>query len=228
MENIKIGKTYYFNNREVVVLRMETPTIAFCVATFDITHGVTGSGFCTACNIGGMSSHDCDEYDYAIEAIMEEISDEQVLWIPVVYLKEKPVEFKANDELLKDIEDKKIALESLIKHVKTLNEEGLDAQDYSRELEDQINDLEAKRDKLGVEVLELDSRKAERELELNTVIKIQGSDITITAKELLKLYKSDIELDLLNAGKVSSWQWYDASIGDVDIDNEALNMLIKK
>lgn len=226
--NIEKGKRYYFNNREVIVLRLETPEMAFCISQQDITHEVTGSCFCTQCNVGGdyKGSHVCDETDEVIEALMEDISDKAVMWIPAVYLKEHPFEYRENEDLKADIKAHKSVIADLANEIgRTKNV--LSNNNTLIELrKKEIESLEESKQKLTSENEDIEKYLNDSKNTKDRIVNVSGADINITSSELLKLYEAQIKLQMLEVGGVDNWEWYSEAIGDKDIKAEAINMLI--
>lgn len=226
---ITLGQVYYFNNREVIPLRMETQNLAFCVIICDINHDVTGQCFCTQCMVGGdyKGAHTCGDADEVIEAVMEEISDKEVSWIPVQYLKEKPIEFKENEQL-------KGQIASNSEKLKNIEQSIVGRKNSLASIEQKLIEKSTERDelnecisKLNSTILNLDIELKKKQLNQQKIININNTNISISLDELNSLYKSQITLQLLEAGGVDNWEWYSESIGDNDINKMALDRLNK-
>lgn len=164
MEKVEIGKKYYFNNREVVVLRMENEQFAFISANLKISHEITGSNFCESCNVGGMGKHKCFDAQEVIDCFMEDIGEHDLFWVDIRYLKEEPFEYRPYINVQKEIKEMaehKSGLELEIKNIQNNLEE---LKKDKMELENKItNDLNNIKEKLEKEIQDseiiIESRK---------------------------------------------------------------------
>lgn len=224
--DIKIGEIYYFNNREILILKQETDEMYLVCGDFDITNEITGSCFCEACNIGDNDnklSHSCFEIDEIIETVMDDISDKNIFWVSKKYINEKPFEYKKNTKLLEEISTNNNILEGLKTDIKILS-------DTKSLLEKNIKDNELI---IQTKIEEIDKKEIKLSELYNKISNfskyksdmLSNKSLRISSSTLLELIKSDIILNKLNAGGVDNWDWYSESIGDDDIDLLAIEQI---
>jgi len=226
---IDINKPYYFNNRPVKIIREEGDNFVFVEAILDITHDLTGSNFCTECNVGPASlSHNCEQAGEIIDAVFEAISDAEVFWVNKMYLREQPFEYKENVTLKNDnrmlsenIRAKKLEVGRLLNNesvlVKSIAQLVKSYKEYwglKHSLTLQIETLKDKRDKIKEDV------------RLNRNVKVSGTPVTITADRMLKLLAAEIKLEALETGGVDNWEWYGESLKNTNPQKEAYNEFI--
>lgn len=225
---IQLNHTYYFNNRPVKVLRVEGDNFAFVEAVLDITHDVTGSCFCEPCNISSYSSHKCHDAQEIIDYVMEDISDAEVFWVNITYLRENYFEHQdniklksENDKFQKQIKDAKEEISRLQKNESALLKSVSDLQKSfntqittKEKLKQDIEQLKEKRDKVS------------EDIRLNRNVAVKGTPIVIKADEFLELLQDSIKLNALEAGGVDNWEWYEESLEDIDIKKEAFEQFV--
>lgn len=228
MKNIKIGDKYYYNNGQVTILKIETDDFVLVQGVKDLHTQLNGSQFCEACNVESMSRHKCSDVDEIIEEVINDLSEDDIFWVNIKHLQEKPFEYKKwekiteeNNQLLKNIKKLKEYKESIEKNIEEL------ATDYESDLK-YYNELKEKKEQL---INELDGiEKNKIVLENIPEIKISNSNLKIPTKAILKFIKDSIFLEYLNSGGVDNWEWYSESLPDCDdidefLENQALEEL---
>lgn len=230
MDKVEIGKKYYFNNREVIVIRMENEQFAFVVGNLNIDHDITGSEFCHECLVGSCDgsyhSHTCDDAQNIIDNLMEELGDKEVFWVDIRYLHNHPFEYKKHVKLLNEIKKlEEIKGDLISDHEKIKNEISASEIEDKRLIESVRNNIRliAESDKQIEKIKEI---KNEVKLNLDNSVKVNDMDIKITIQELKSLYKNKITLRLLEEGGVDNWEWYGESIGEADIEALATQEII--
>lgn len=217
--NVEINKTYYFNNRPVTVLREENEDFVFVAARFNIDHDVTGSCFCTPCMIGGYSTHRCEEAGEVIEAVMENIEDQDCFWVAKRYLQEHPFEYKECTQLQEQIvklkETKKQVETSILTdemYIQSLVNDKQEFEDELKRLADEITEYK----ELQQTLLEENHGLKEN---IQTITTVKNTNIVISADRMLELLKSETILNYLTAYGVDNWEGYGENFPD-DIDSE--------
>lgn len=214
----------YYNNRPVKVLAELESGFSLVTLNLDYKPSLTGSNWCTACMVGGTSTHTCEEYDEVIDHLMDDCLDEEIMFVPTKMLLDNYVEFKANEELKKNIEEKKSELSELKQSYKDLY---LKVEAKKRELADLDAALILQEENFETSISELKERKAKlesknRELE----IKMDSMFVNIPEKELKHMAKCVVELGMLEQGGVDNWQWYGECFpDDYDQEQEAIDYL---
>lgn len=95
IEQIKIGKTYYYNNRPVTVIAEEGETGFFrCILQFNVDTDISGECFCHACQLGGMDganpSHSCgDAKEFIINEYKANTEQISLVRTSEVFIKER-------------------------------------------------------------------------------------------------------------------------------------------
>lgn len=215
---IELNKVYYYNNRQVIPLIQEYSGIYKCYINYNIDHDVTGSNFCIECMAGhGYSSHKCDIAQDVIDAVMENISDADIIFIPEVYLRDYPVEYKEYVKLKKQNNE-----------LNTLNSELIESNNL---LKDSIQisgnnvlELEKQKENLLSEIKELENaytrlKNNKNELNkdidnLNKKIEVDYTNISISFDEFKELAINSMKYVDLRNGGVDNWEWYYNSIED--------------
>jgi len=215
------GEVKYYNNRPVVILRNEGEGFYFVCASINLTHDVTGSCFCTPCNIGGTSTHKCADSDEIIDAIMDEISDHEVFWVHEKYLMNQPFERKQHDLLVSEIEKQLKEKERLIIDSNKIREEI----NLLRHVID--NEKEVLAD-IQQRVLVSQNNAIKYEGETKSIIPeiVNIGSISFNSSAFLGLIKNSLILNKLQIGGVDNWEWYGESIGSEDFDQLAIDYLI--
>lgn len=209
---ITLGKTYFYNNRPVVPLALEHGEIYRCYIGFQsIPDGVEGKYFCHKCMAGGTVSHVCDQYDDVIAAIEESISDQEIIWVPRIYLKDSPVEWlqweklQAENERLKaGNQEMRNRYSEISRHLRSIEDKPKKAEELAKQLE--IKSI-ALSEKYQAEVDQL-SEKLER------VDSISIGTKTISVSEFKEIYLNHLRMQDLDTGGVDNWQWYGESVRD--------------
>jgi len=232
---IKLNQTYYYNNNPVVIIRKETDEFVLVQAKKSIPVHISGSQYCTACQIGGGPNmppltHDCDEKQDIIDEIAEELEkeDSDIFWVNVNHLKDKPIEFVAWEGIQKENAeikaDTKKEQDKKKKYTKKIEE--LQAKEKSI-----IDSIEEKEKQLSKIIEKLsDAEKRKIVLEDIPEIKINNSNLVIPMSSLLYYMKNSIKLEYLEIGGVDAWTYYGESLPDCEdlneyLSNEALEKL---
>lgn len=222
MENIEVGKCYYFNNRPVLILRQETDEMYLVSCEQNIDHDVTGSQWCWGCNIGDRDNKlqcTCADVNEVIEEIMDQISDKNVFWVSKKYLQEKPFEFEKNEGLLNAIAKNDEINKKLIEEIKDkkylLGEIGSDIGCKKGELQLVLDEIE----RCKKELSELEDDKEKGYKQVSEIKDCNNGQINITATQLLSLIKDSIKLNALECGGVDNWTWYGESIDKFEEEN---------
>lgn len=227
-KDIQLNHTYYFNNRPVKVLRLEGDNFAFVEAVLDITHDVTGSCFCEPCNISSYSSHKCHDAQEIIDYVLEDISDVEVFWVNIAYLRETYFEHQdnlklksENDKFQKQVKDAKEEITRLKKNESTLLKSVAD-------LQKSFNTQIAAKEKLRQDIQQLKEKKdkVNEDIRLNRSVTIKGTPIVIKADDYLDLLQDSIKLNALEAGGVDNWEWYGEALEDIDVKKEAFEQFV--
>lgn len=220
MENL-IGKTKYYNNRPVVVLKDEGHGFLFVVAELNLSHDMTGSNWCTMCQAGGefISSHECEVAQEIIDHLMENIEDREVFWVSERYLNDKPFEFKPFKKLVDKIEVLKLDHSNI-------ESKNKDAKSSLYEIEKEIDaknselaDLNLKIQQAQHDLMTCESEENHKELIPTT---LSNAFIEISSSDFVGLLKDSLILNKLSIGGVDNWEWYGESLGDSDFDSEAI------
>jgi len=211
---IKIGGKYFFNNGLVEVLKFETDDFVLVKGYKKIHTEIRGSNFCTECQVGGMGitpqTHKCDDAQEIIDEVIDDISYEDVFWVNVRHLQEKPFEYKKWEKIT---EDNKLLSEktNVLRNTKETLEESVKSLKEQSESElKNIEELKAKKENLINELSSIEKKK----IVLDNVpnIKITNSNIVIKTKDLLGYIKDSIILNKLENGGVDNWEWYSESL----------------
>lgn len=220
---MEVGQTKYYNNRPVVLLRNEGSGFWFVISSFDITHEITGSNFCTMCMAGGdfISTHTCIDAGEVIDHVMENIEDKEVFWVSELYLKDHPFEYKKNQDLLNQIDALEIKKRDLLDQI-SFHESNKNSIMSDIELKQtELNDIQLRTIDAQHKLMSAESEKPHKEIPdiLSTGL------IEISASELRSLFEDKVKLRLLENGGLDNWEWYSESIGETDIEAEALKEL---
>jgi len=220
MKNIKVGGKYYYNNGQVIILKIETDAFVLVKGDNNIHTKINGSNFCNTCNVGGIDgvhiSHTCSDADEIIDAVLDDISEEAIFWVNVKHLQNKPFEYKKwekiteeNNKLLEELVSKNAMLQTL-NNAMARNEISL--KNISRCIEEKQIEL----DKL------LDSiTSAEKEkiiIENLPEIGLNNSNISMPTSDLLDFLKDSAYMRILEANGVDNWDGYgeDFSVPDCE------------
>lgn len=225
---IEIGKTYFFNNRAVEVLRIEKDQFAFVMAKLNIDHNISGHNFCIPCNVGGLSGHACEDAQEVIDALMEEIGEKDVFWVDVRYLKKAPFEYKTWKKIKEETDELIIEKETLIKRKQDLIKMTDEMEKQKQNISISIEEETQKWKHLLSEVENLKIKKAKITFDSEEAINLSNSSLSLSMKQILHFIERSIRLDYLEKGGVNNWNWYEESLpNDSDqITNEALESLL--
>ena len=219
---------YYMNNPcEIVRVISENYSEVIVYPQFD--EDMNGGQWCTACMMGGTSTHQCDPYQEVLEAIR----DTEVSMIVVVenrLLVDEPVEFKAWDRLRKEIKRDSDRNGELREQSLIIKSQVAVANDELHAVAIEINDA---KDCIAKTLTEI---KMEREILIGVTnnitdkiksVDIGGATVELGGHELKRLIANDIKMSRLEAGGVDNWEWYGESISidGHDIDDETDKIL---
>jgi hypothetical protein len=215
------GEVKYYNNRPVFIIRNEGEGFYFVCASINLTHDVTGSCFCTPCNIGGTSTHKCADADEIIDAIMDEISDHEVFWVHEKYLMNQPFERKQYDVLVLEIEKLLNEKQTLIEGLRVLRDEITEVSNNVSLESRNLSDIQQR-------ILFSQNNAIKYEGETKSIIPeiVNIGSISFNSSSFLALIKDSLILNKLKIGGVDNWEWYGESIGSDDFDQLAIDYLI--
>ncbi|AWM80530.1 hypothetical protein DKL61_09265 [Gammaproteobacteria bacterium ESL0073] len=209
---------YYYNNRKVLILNREGETDFFKVLVNFQLSEQTGENWCTACNIYTTSSHTCDDANEIIHSLLDEVTDEEVMFIHAQYIMDKPFEYKENEKLAAEIKERKKEVNALNNQRKRLVSRNANAvKQISRINRKYLNALD-KKDKADREIVRLyDEIRGIKERVISFVeVPIIATDRKISASRLLELLSKEEKLKRLEIGGVDNWDFYDVSIFGVN------------
>lgn len=222
MKESLIGKTKFYNNRPVTILKEEGHGFVFVVAELNLSHDVTGANWCTMCMAGGdfIASHTCEFAQEVIDNLMENIEDHEVFWVSERYLKDEPFEFKKYQQLVDENEKlestAKNTANTIDRNIKTIEDQSLEIENLKGELSDiQLKLQNAQHDLMLAEKEEVHIQPLPQTIET--------ADARLSLKELLYLYECRTKLEALESRGVDNWEWYGESLGDLDFESEAIN-----
>jgi len=220
MRKFQIGEKYYFNNGQVVILKIETDDFVLVKGDNNIHTEINGSNFCNSCNVGGISgvniSHTCGDADEIIEAVLDDISEEAIFWVNVKHLKNKPFEYKKwekiteeNNQLITEISSKNEILQSLNNEIE--NKEAT------------LKDVSIRTDEKQLELYRLldhmtSADKGKIIIENLPEIRLNASNISIPTPDILGFLKDSAYMRILEANGVDNWDGYgeDYSVPDCE------------
>lgn len=233
MENVEIGKYYYFNNRAVLILKQETEEMYLVCGNHNIDHDVTGSQWCWGCNVGDRDNKlqcTCADVNEVIEEIMDQISDKNVFWVSKKYIQEQPFEFEKHEKILNAIKENEAENKKLQDEIKDakylLGKMSSDIGGKKGELQLVLDEIERSK----AELYELKADKERGFKQLSEIKDCANGQINITAKQLLSFIQDSIKLNALECGGVDNWTWYGESIdkfeeANGDIEDASLREL---
>lgn len=184
-----------------------------------------GENWCIECMVGNQgtpSSHTCDQYQEILDAIREQ-ETAMIIVVENRLLNDKPVEFKAWNEVrrkLKENSKKKdellkesIAIEASIKRQSQIlvdvNEEIEDAKFQASSIREKLNNRED-------QLRSIDAMISEKQDQVS----VGGIQLSLTGSDIRRMIEAEIKLEYLNNGGVDSWEWYDESTPSSDeLDN---------
>ena len=129
---------YYMNNPCLVVREITNKIVEIQLNTH-FAESVEGSQWCDGCNLCGMVSHTCEEYDTVIDIIRD---DEHSIFciVEARLLHDRPIEMKSHDFIIGKIEQLK---EELCKRQELQKEWSLDMTRRKKLLDDVKAEFEA-------------------------------------------------------------------------------------
>lgn len=217
-KEIKIGDKLYYNNREVLIVGVLKNELYICACKYDVNIEIDGSNFCSACQIGGRSSHTCNEADEVIDAVIEEIDENNCITIivPKSLLHEHQVEWYKNEKLSKKIEEQQAKFEKIQDDCYESLSSFERMKKEKESLEKEIQALETKKNKKEEDVneacRELDERLEKRKQDVINTIKIESSEISISKKMLLDYIEDRVMMGALSEAGVDNWEGYSYAI----------------
>lgn len=236
MKTVEIGKSYYFNNRPIVILKRETESMVLVTTKLNIQTDTKGSNFCTECNVGSTNgtphSHECFFAQEVIDQIIAETEDvEAIMWIDIRYIHEHPFEYKEDEKLKKSIQDNKEILNILNQQIndykQIIAKQSKEYSDLQKCMDDIKRDYDSNLNNFEILKQKIISLKTDEN------ITIENMKLSLTFSELKRLVISHINMQFLEKGGVDNWEWYGESFPDNwDEDEEAakyiLNEFVKK
>jgi len=231
-EDVKIGSTYYYNNRPVTIISEEGDTGFYRVLIkFNVDTEITGSDFCFACMAPSSDykgGHTCGNADEVIEVVLDDIEDREIITISCKSFRKEPIEMVEYKKIKKEIASLKDETKKIREENHSLFQQKVQ---YKIALEEIKQRYKLKDEKFESLFKELDRKHQQQLKELSNIyekeilkveVKIGESGKRISSDRMLELLKSEILLNALEAGGVDNWEWYGESIGDLDIEKEAL------
>lgn len=213
-EDVVIGKVYYYNNRRVVPIALEYGEIFRCGILLNMNNEVTGSQWCSPCNIGGRETHTCELADEVIESVLENLSEEDITFIPSVYMKEQPMEFlpyvKVAAEIKKMQGDLGVAQMELI----STKRQATDIATASAKVQAETIAAQRKYDEMVESLEEKQAVLAKKIEEIDNVIVSLPSNKSLTVKEFNEIYRNHLRMSDLDSKGVDNWVWYEESVRD--------------
>lgn len=205
---------FYMNN-PCVVIREVTEDFSEIKLDPKFAQDITADQWCTACMIGGTSSHTCG----SAQEIIDCINDSEASIIVMVenrLLHETPIEATKIKILcdkianLLDLEsEKKSVLGNLVFNVET-------AQSTIKNLISMAENHEINLQMLNDDVAKAKDRINEYSLHEGVNVKSGVFSKNISGDDYKDLVRSKIMLEKLKAGGVDNWEWYDESAPNYD------------
>ena len=230
---IILGRIYYYNNREVAPIEQQGETEFYkCVVNFNPVLDMRGTEFCMPCmccsNDGSHPTHSHDEYQEVIDVLNEEKHTQDIMFLPASMLKEHYFEYRPNETLKDEIKKNEFKLNNLkvALKAKIMSIDDLQAQIYS--LDAIVNQCQQEINGLKENISELHQKELSihESIENNKDAAIEGTEKTISISRLLHLLKIEKRMEVLDAGGVDNWDWYDETTKNHDFEKEALEELL--
>lgn len=222
----------YYNNRPVLVLKKHAEAefyqilVDIEIQDIDLDHIAESFRGCDACMVGHKSTCHCDgevskAYD-VVEQIKEnyKINDTQLFYVPAKDLKDKPFEWRENENLKAKITANKNILNGLIDIVaenKTLiKQQEKQLADNKLEIQKSDNIVENRKSLSESAIADYNEFKQKiKELEDSVKVTVEG-EIKISGAEYQNLLKRDELLSALERGGVDNWEWYGEATKDLN------------
>ncbi|AWM79686.1 hypothetical protein DKL61_04595 [Gammaproteobacteria bacterium ESL0073] len=163
-------------------------------------------------------AHTCDDANEIIHSLLDEVTDEEIMFIHAKYIMDKPFEYKENEKLAAEIKERKKEVNALNNQRKRLVSRNANAvKQISRINRKYLNALD-KKDKADREIVRLyDEIRGIKERVISFVeVPIIATDRKISASRLLELLSKEEKLKRLEIGGVDNWDFYDVSIFGVN------------
>lgn len=227
------GTVKYYNNKPVIVLKKHEEAdfyqvlVNLEIQNVDLDFIAESFRGCHACMVGHKSTCHCDDevdkaYD-VIERIMEnyEIKDENLFYVPVKDLKDKPFEWAENEKLKAQITTNKNILNGLIDiiaenkgKIKQIEEEITKIYSKKHNYETGLKHAEHnfKSTNEDYEKVKEKLKKVKSELE-NIIV---DNETSISREEYDNLCRRDRILTALENGGVDNWEWYGESLSKLE------------
>lgn len=226
---IELGRVYYYNNRPVYPIKHESDEFYLCKTSFDHELNTDDLIFCAGCELGTQhATCTCDRDNELLQIIADQIyPDEELIWIKKQHLKEKPIEFKANEKLKAEIEEKKKKIQSYV-HAEINFKQNIS--NLTKTVESIELLIESKRKEL--ENIEKNIESASKELQnkeqfIQQKIQVKNTSKIISIDNYLELIKDSLTLRDLKSGGVDNWEYYGESTREnEEYTKEALSYLI--
>lgn len=219
---ITLKQVYYYNNRPCIPLALEHAGLYRCYINFTPpTATLSGREFCTECMAGhGYSSHTCEYYQDVIVAIEETIADEDIIFVPEKYLKEKPLEFHKYENILKKTHELEIKHKALAEQINVQNRSSLDLTEYCNAKNNEITQLSEALKNITIELStkhDLFIAKTHQLASINlTAVNVVDTKIELSIKDFREIYINHLKMQDLEKGGIDNWSWYGDSVKDPD------------
>lgn len=217
--DIKIGNTYFYNNREIKIISREGDTDFFKVLASSSTPEFDATQFCQGCLVGdhrlGKDEH--EEYENVINAINDEINsnnlNQYIMFLQAFYIQSEQFEYKECKSLAKKITALKEEISTKQHEINNLSDELSNVKSEISSAKELLQKTNEKCIEYNDELL-LTSASCSRQIKsLESInILIKNKDKKISCESILSLIEDSIKLQQLEIGGVENWQWYDDSI----------------
>ena len=159
---IELNKVYYYNNNEVIPIKKETEDFYLCITNPTLILNTQDLILCSGCELGTIHAEcTCDRDSELIDFLQDEIDSElNLIWVQKKHLKEKPIEFKANEKILNEIESNKVKLQNTINLDINLRGKIKENESLILEKQKEIDSLNSKIDSLIEKINDLETDKA--------------------------------------------------------------------
>ena len=203
---------YYMNNPCEIIRKISEDFSEVKVYPRFMDEELSGAGWCTACMIGGTSSHTCEPYQEVIDVIAE-TKAAMIIVVENRLLHDEPVEFHAWRTVRAQTESLKKEREELTKLNRETAQETKRLSEYLVALKEQIHDAEYKRENEYGKYLGLKRACETMEDTLNRqqykIDTCNGFELAMNVGKLRSLFMSDLVLQHLQLNGVDNWDGYE-------------------
>ena len=214
----------FYNNQPCVVIREITEGFSEIKLHPHYTDGIDGSQWCTACMVGSsvyVVSHTCDKYDQVIDAINETATG-MIVQVENRLLHDEPIEKRAYDGILKEIEEGKAVLKQAQDEVSRCKDVIRASRKTHKTTEEwieagsgRLNEINEKINAASNELENLTSATAGAKSSA-AKIDLGGMTVSMSADDLKELILASVKLRHLEKGGVDNWEWYSESLPSHD------------